>query len=177
MSLCFPLKRRQKIQKKVMSGEIKWQSRVATEAAQIKKPISIQQGEELISGEDGSATIYYQNGLRLFLSPGSHVSFVQMLSTNFVFNQLKGEVEYQKRSSVPLAIRSLHLLIQMDDSNGDIQMTIDEKTAEVDLIIRRGSVRIAFNDEKNLSNVINLREGDHYQFDDKKRQGSLEKSN
>jgi len=100
-----------------MSGTIKWSSRtaIATEGTQITKPVPIQQGEELMTGQEGSVSIHYQSGLIISLSPNSHLSFVQMLPTNFVLNQLKGTIEYQKNNSIPLAIRSLHLLTQLDN--------------------------------------------------------------
>ncbi|MDO8611026.1 MAG: hypothetical protein Q7R95_10905 [bacterium] len=156
-----------------MSGTIKWGSRIAiaTEGAQITKPVPIQQGEELMSGEDGSAIIHYQSGLTISLSPNSHISFIQMLSTNFVLNQLKGTIEYEKNSPIPLGIRSLHLLMQMD--NGDIQIVTDEKIGLIEITVKRGSVRIAFNDLQNISNVVSLSQGDQYLFDDKKRQGNI----
>jgi len=157
-----------------MTGTIKWQSRIATEAAQITKPIPIQQGEELMSGEDGSAVINYLTGLTISLFSNSHISAIQTLPTNFVFNQINGTVEYQKNNPIPMAIRSLHLLTQMD--NGDIQIVIDEKTARVDIAVKRGSARIVFNDLKNLSNVLSLQQGYRYQFDDEKRQGNIETS-
>ncbi len=154
-----------------MTGIIKWQSRIATEAAQITQPVPIQQGEELMSGEDGSAIINYLTGLIISLSPNSHISVIQTLPTNFVFNQINGTIEYQKNNPIPMAIRSLHLLTQMD--NGDIQIVIDEKTKSIDITVKRGSARIAFNDLKNLSNVLSLQQGDLYQFDDEKRQGNI----
>ena len=154
-----------------MSGTIKWESRIATEASQITKPVPIQQGEELMSGEDGSVVIHYQSDLIISLFPNSHIAFVQTLPTNFVLNQLKGTIEYQKSNSTPLAIRSLHLLTQMD--NGNIQIVIDEKMARIDITVRQGTVKIAFNDLKNVSNVISLYEGDRYLFDDEKRQGNI----
>lgn len=218
-----------------MTGTIKWESRIATEVAQITKPVSIQQGEELMSGEDGNAVIYYQSGLTISLFPNSHISFVQMLPTNFVLNQLKGTIEYQKNNSIPLFIRSLHLLTQMDNEqvykiqdgetlwslagrfysnwldwtyiatrnnisdptnvstgrilfipslsskyakpkNGDLQIAVDEKKARIDITVKSGSVKIAFNDLKNVSNVVSLYEGDRYIFDDEKRQGNIETS-
>jgi len=155
-----------------MAGTIKWQSRIATEAAQIAKPVPIQQGEELLSGEDGSAVINYLTGLAISLSPNSHISVIQTLPTNFVFKQIEGTIDYQKNNRIPVAIRSLHLLTQMD--NGDIQIVVDEKTAHVGIAIKQGSARVAFNDSKNLSNVLNLQQGDLYQFDDEKRQGNIE---
>lgn len=155
-----------------MSGTIKWQSRIATEASQITKPIPIQQGEELISGENGIAVISYLTGLTISLSPNSHISSIQTLPTNFVFNQINGTIEYQKNNPTPLAIRSLHLLTQID--NGYIQIVVDEKTARVEIAVKQGSARIAFNDLKNLSNVLSLQQGDLYKFDDEKRQGNIE---
>lgn len=154
-----------------MSGTIKWESRIATEASQIIKPVPIRQGEELISGEDGSATIHYQRGLTISLSPNSHISFVQMLPTNFVLNQLKGTIEYQINKSTPLAIRALHLLTQMND--GDVSMGVDLEKESIRITVKRGSVTIAFNDLQNVSNVINLKEGDKYLFDDENRQGNV----
>lgn len=157
-----------------MSGTIKWQSRIATEPAQITKPVPIQQGDELLSGEDGNAVINYLTSLTISLSPNSHISFIQTLPTNFVFNQINGTIEYQKNNPTPLAIRSLHLLTQMD--NGDIQIVVDEKTARVEIAVKQGSARIAFNDLNNVSNVVSLSQGDYYQFDDRKRQGNVETS-
>ncbi len=60
--------------------------------------------------------------------------------------------------------------------NGDVQIVIDEKIGRIDITVKRGSVRIAFNDLKNVSNVISLYEGDRYLFDDKKRQGNIKTS-
>lgn len=159
-----------------MSGTIRCESRtaIATEGAQITKPVPIQQGEELITGQDGSVVVSYQSGLTISFSPNSHISFIQILPTNFVLNQLKGTIEYQKINSTPLAIRTLHLLTQMDD--GDVQIVTDEKTDLIEITVKRGSVRIAFNDLKNISNVVTLSEGDRYLFDDEKRLGNVETS-
>ncbi len=154
-----------------MSGTIKWESRIATEASQITKLVPIQQGEELMSGEDGNAVVRFQSGLIISLTPNSHISFVQILPTNFVVNQLKGTIEYQKDNFIPLAIRSLHLLTQMSD--GDVSITVDPKTASINITVKQGSVKIAFNDLQNISNVISLNKGDQYLFDDEKRQGNV----
>ncbi len=157
-----------------MIGTIKWESRIATQASQITKPVPIQQGEAVITGEDASAVIYYQSGLTISLTPNAHLSFVQMLPTNFVLNQLKGTIEYQKDNSIPLAIRSLHLLTQISD--GDVLIAVDPATASVSITVTQGSVKLAFNDSQKISNVINLNTGDQYLFDDEKRQGNLKTS-
>lgn len=155
-----------------MTGTIKWQSRIATEASQIIQPVPIQQGDELISGEDGSAVVNYLSGLTISLSPDSHISVVQTLPTNFVFNQINGTIEYQKDSPISLGVRSLHLLAQID--NGSVQIVTDEKAMTVEITVKRGSVRIAFNDLENISNVVSLSQGDRYLFDDEKRRGNIE---
>jgi len=157
-----------------MTGTIKWESRIATETAQITQPVTIQQGEELSSEKDGSATVVFQKGLLIYLSSNSHISFVQLLPSNFVLNQLKGAIEYQKDNSIPLAVRSLHLLIQIE--NGDMQIIIDEKTGDINIAVKKGSVKIAFNDLQNESNVISLEKGDKYIFNDQERQGNIERN-
>jgi len=155
-----------------MAGTIKWESRVATESAKINQPVDVQQGEELESGDDGRAVVDFQGELLVSLSPNSHISFVQTLPTNFVFNQIKGTIEYQKTSSAPFAVRCFHLLIQINKA--DVTISIDDKTAYISITVKNGSAKIGFNDLQNVSNVVNLSGGDKYIFNDDTREGTLE---
>src|SRR4051812_23316232 len=51
-----------------LKGEVKWESRAATEAARITSPVEIVQAEKLETEEDGNVTVHFQKGLDVLLS-------------------------------------------------------------------------------------------------------------
>jgi len=155
-----------------LSGKVKWESRTATAPSEIIKSVIIQQGETLETGEDGNATIIFPEILTINLSSQSKLSITQTLPTNFVFDQSNGSITYEKNGQTPISIRSLHLLTAMN--SGKIILTIDKETAEITISVKKGSATAAFNDLENLSNVVNIKEGEKFVFNDDTREASME---
>lgn len=77
-----------------MEGEVMWLSRVATEAAKLSRPTSVQQGETIETGDDGVVTILFDEDTLIDIFSKSSVSFTQTLPANIVITHRRGEVEY-----------------------------------------------------------------------------------
>jgi len=79
-----------------MKGNIDWQGRTATEAAGISAPITIQQGENLITEAGGSLTLVFQNACSLNFSEKTEIDIIQTLPADIVFSQSAGWRSIQK---------------------------------------------------------------------------------
>ncbi len=150
-----------------MSGDIKWESRVATEPATIISPVPIKQGERLVTGDQGRLVVNFEDTGSLSVSPKSDVSFIQTLPADFVVNQTEGIVTYTQTGQTPISIRSYHSLIRL--KNGSIEVGVDNKTSEVNLTNIKGEATAAFNDINNISTVVGLSGGKAYAFNDGQR--------
>ncbi len=153
------------------SGVVKWQSRVATEAAQIKLPDFIQQGETLETGDFGRTTVKFPGVSRIILFSQTKLDFAQTLPANIVLVQGKGKVEYQKLGDKDISVRALHLLIEQLWGNVVVSMSKDDPTMTVD--VRSGAVKIAYNDSQNISREETVNTGQWLVFDDKTREITL----
>jgi len=154
------------------SGIIKWQSRIATQAAQISSPVPIQQGEQLETGDNGKATIEFPNVSLINISPDSQINFAQTLPVNLVMVQNKGMVEYQKLGENEISVRVLHLLIEQ--VAGDMTISIDKDQPWVIVYIKKGMVKIAYNDSQNISQEVTVNEGQQLSFNDLTREVTLQ---
>lgn len=154
-----------------MAGEVKWQSRVATEAALLTSPIPIQQGEELESGKKSRVSIVFPKVCRIDLSAETTIGFIQTLPTNLVFLQKKGEARYTKTGDSPLAIRAEHLLVQ---DGGELAISINPINGFVTVKVASGSAVAAYNDLGFNSHEVTIAAGQTYYFNDDKRRGVRE---
>lgn len=152
-----------------MSGEIWWQSRVATAPAKLNNPIVIQQGENLIASNSGKLTVEFASVSAVTIFPKSEVEIVQTLPINIVFNQPKGTVQYQVSGVSPVSIRSLNLLVTVN--SGLINIDTDEKIGEIVLSLRTGTAKVAYNSPLFVSKVWNLEPGDVFNYDSNNRRG------
>ena len=150
-----------------MSGDVQWQSRIATDSARLESPINIQQGENLSTKEKSSAVILFDGNLEVELSEKSEVGFAQTLPANIVIAQGSGTVEYKKVGVIPVSIRILHLLIE---NEGDVKVSLDDQQPLVTLEIVTGSVKLSFNDINNVTSVTVLSAGKKLIFNDDTRQ-------
>lgn len=98
-----------------MDGEIWWQGRTATEPAQLKEAIEIQQGEILIASDAGNLTVEFAPAATISLFPETQIEIVQTLPLNLVFNQSQGVGQYQSSGINPVTVRSLNLIINLED--------------------------------------------------------------
>jgi hypothetical protein len=155
-----------------MSGNVIWLSRTANKPVQLKAPRVIQQGEEVGTGSNGKAVIRIQNIASLLLHPDAHVSIVQLLPQNFVFQQDKGTVHYENTIQVPLSVRSFDLLTI--SNRGIVTVTVDQKKQLVTVTVENGNVNEGYEDMQNNSNVVTVNAGQTFVFDDTNKIGSIQ---
>jgi hypothetical protein len=74
------------------SGEVAWQSRIATEEATVSSLSTIQQGEKIKTGKDGVVNLSFNEFGKLIISSSSEITFAQTLPQNFVFYNRAGQL-------------------------------------------------------------------------------------
>jgi hypothetical protein len=157
-----------------LTGDVLWQSRVATEAAKISNLSQVQQGEQIKTGNDGVVKLEFKDQAKIVVSAKSQLNIVQTIPANFVFAQTDGTVEYQRTGNIPLSIRAMHLLI--DEDLGDVIISVNKDDGTVIVNVRTGNVTIGFNDTDLKSNLITIPQGKEYIFDDTTRTGVIKTS-
>jgi len=155
-----------------MSGQILWESRIATAPAEIKELKQVQQGEVLETGKDGQTVVIFSDSVSITLSPESKIEFIQTLPVNFVFKQTKGEVSYLKKGIIPLSIRSLHLLMTFSD--GEYVLNTDSDNHTLELTVKKGLVKAAYNTVLYETQGVEIKEGEKYIFNDDTRIGEIQ---
>lgn len=153
------------------SGQILWQSRIATIAAEIKDIKKIQQGELLGTGKESAVSVVFNDGANINLSSDSEIEFLQTLPVNFVFRQNKGEINYVKKGSIPLSIRSLHLLMTFTD--GEYLLNTDVDKHRLELTVEKGLVKVAYNNLQYETQSAEINEGKKFVFNDDGRVGEI----
>lgn len=153
-----------------MTGDISWQGRTATEAAKILFPITIQQGEKLITGEKGSLSLTFDNACSVDLSEKTEFDIIQTLPANIVFSQTSGTGEYVKTGSYPVSIRALKLLAEVD---GIISISIDSEKPIITLTVKSGNALIAYNDSKYISHEVSVGSNQSFSFNYDTKKGVL----
>jgi hypothetical protein len=146
-----------------MSGDVEYESRIATEAAKINSPVPIQQGENLTTGTDGKLVLIFEKAAEINISPDTSVSIIQTLPADLVFSQSTGVSEYVKLASIPVSIRSRHLLIE---NAGDITVSVDKIKPVITVSVNSGSATFAYNNINNISKVLTLEAGKTLTFND-----------
>lgn len=152
-----------------MTGDIWWQSRTATEPAQLIEPVTIQQGEILIASEAGHITVRFDPAAVISLFPDTQVEIVQTLPLNLVFNQTKGVGQYQVSGTNPVTVRSFNLIVNID--NGLINIDTDEATGVITLSLKTGMATVGYNSPEFDSKVWELEPGDVFSYDSSERRG------
>ena len=153
-----------------MNGEVKHEKRLATESAKINSPVPIQQGESLTTGVDGNLVLTFEKAAEIIISSDTSVGIIQTLPADLVFSQSSGTVEYKKLASLPVSIRSLHLLIE---NEGDITVSVDKIYPYVTVTINSGSATFAYNNVNNISRVWKFDAGTTLIFNDDTRRVAL----
>jgi hypothetical protein len=153
-----------------MSGQILWQSRIATQEAVIVNPQQIQQGEKLETGKDSSLTLDFPNAARVNFLDNTAIDIIQTLPSNIVFSQEKGSAEYLNMGNSVVSIRALSLLVQ---DGGDIIISIDPLKPIVTLKVKSGTAIVAYNSLSFVSHEFTIESGKTYIFNDSTRKGIL----
>jgi hypothetical protein len=152
-------------------GNVGWQSRIATQDSQLKNPTSIQQGESLITKDNGSASVNFPNNVSINISPKTEIDIIQALPINMVFNQASGSAVFENNGSSPLAVRSLALLTY--ENKGKIKIAVDTNLDTVKISVQSGLATVAFNDLNYASHTVSLSAGDTYFFYSDTREGEV----
>lgn len=143
-----------------LTGTVMWQSRIADNPTKIDNLANIQQGEAVETGQDGSLSITFPSAAQIDIGPLSKVNMAQTIPNDLVFNQVNGEITYQKLANIPVSVRSMHILIEI----------IDKATINVDIskgIIKvKGGAKVAFNNSANNTRLIEIPAGKTLIFND-----------
>ncbi|SRR5258708_3819520 len=150
-----------------ISGEVAWQSRIATEPAKISAPQMLQQGENIVTGDTGTVTVQFTSSGTITLAPQTELDIIQTLPVNFVFAQNKGTATYSINGTIPISIRSLHVLLSLQP--GNIVITTDKQNSLVTAAVYTGSIQAAFNDIDYMSHVMTVTNGNTLIFHDDTR--------
>jgi hypothetical protein len=135
---------------KNLNGDVVWKNRIAETPTKVDTLSQVQQGESLITGEDGSVDLDFLDTAYIKLQSNSEVDIIQTLPANIVFKQLSGVVTYQKISTVPLSVRVSPLLIEI---LGNVSISIDKANGHIEIT---GPSKIAYNDKSNTTRLIEL---------------------
>jgi hypothetical protein len=151
-----------------MKGNIDWQGRTATEAAKISIPITIQQGENLITEEGSSLSLNFPGACSLNFSEKTEIDIIQTLPADMVFSQASGAAEYSKTGSYPIDIRSSALLTEL---TGEATISRNPQKPVVTVFVKSGSAVVAYNDLKYISHEVTINAGQTYTFNYGTRKG------
>jgi hypothetical protein len=124
------------------SGRVKWQSRTATQASEIKDKIQIQQGEDVITTDNAKATAEIPDILKIDIEEKSQINFIQTLPENILIEQKEGTVNYEKLDNNQITVRIDKLIIKL--INGSIKVVADDESPFVAVDVD-GNVTAAFN--------------------------------
>jgi len=155
-----------------LSGTVAWQSRIATQPAQITQSRIIQQGETIVTKDDGNATIAFSELGTIALFPETTLAIIQTLPENAVFVQQQGSAMYTKTGNTPVTIRSLHLLTLL--TSGKAEITINTDQPVITVRVYNGLATIGFNTLKYLSVVQEIPAGQQVTFHDDTREITME---
>lgn len=152
-------------------GDVKWESRVATEPAALINTTKIQQGEEIQTGDNGTISVSFPQIGNLKLFPKTNVQIAQSIPESFVLGQTKGTVSYEKSGTGNFSIRSYHLLTKIDSGKAD--MTVDDTLDEITIVVHTGSVTVGYNDSNNVSTIQTIQPGQTFIYDDSTRDTTI----
>jgi hypothetical protein len=155
-----------------ISGTVKWESRIATEAAVITLPQIIKQGEKIVTGIDGNVAINISSDSAIIILPNTDLDFIQLLPGNLILKQNSGRVEYTITDNLPLTIRSFGMIAKL--SSGKFKITVDAETGIVTIEDQHGDVTLAYNNKQFISKVWNITTGETLIYNDDTRRVIIE---
>jgi hypothetical protein len=155
-----------------LSGDVAWQSRVATQPAQLKTPRKVQQGENIVTKSNGKVTMTFLNTVTLNMLSDSEVDFIQTLPANMVLVQQSGTTTYTVFGKVPVSVRAQDLLVQQ--SRGAMNVSVDKDAATVTVRATDGNATAAYTNADNTSVVVPITTGQSFVFDDTSLTGVIQ---
>lgn len=149
------------------TGDLLWESRIATDPVALGDNTRIQQGERLITQDKSNATVNFEKVGTLTFFEDTDVSFIQTLPVDFVVEQKKGTVEYILNGTTPLSIRMRSALITKE--SGTVKITMKDDDSIITISTVEGTAQIGFNDTDGVSQVFTLREDQIYEYNSDER--------
>lgn len=154
-----------------VSGNVSWQSRTASFATLIKSWVKLQQGEEINVQNNGKATIDFPQVVKVTVLANTQLNFIQTLPANFVVKQAQGQSIYDKNGAIPLSVRALDLLVNVEA--GVCSISVDKDTKDIIVAVNSGSAMIAFSDTDNNTNILTINKGKQYLFNNDTKLGKI----
>lgn len=152
-----------------VSGEVKIKSRGNNEFKKMENFEQILQGERLVTLSDGYVTVLFDNFAKVSLMPSTEIAFVSLIPSRFLINQVSGMASYQLiNDSESLAIRSLHSLFELED--GEALITTDVDKGLINIVLKRGTGKIALVDLENKTQVWQIKKGQRVRINDTRRE-------
>lgn len=148
-------------------GRLFWESRTATEPAELTTDEKMKQGERLVTKSKSKATIQFETLTTITLSENSDISFVQTLPTDFVVEQKNGTIAYEINGTTPLSVRIRNALLTKNI--GSLQIAMKDGDPIILISTIKGTADIGFNDANFVSQVFTLREGQVYEYNSDER--------
>jgi hypothetical protein len=145
-----------------LSGEVEWQSRVATEPAKITKPRQVQQGEGVKTLESGQAMIVFPDIAGIAVYPKTEINIIQTLPSNILIGQNNGAADYKKLNGNHLSVRSQNLLVKINQ--GEIMISVDENKPYITVNVITGSVTVVYNDINFITKLVDVSPGESLLF-------------
>jgi hypothetical protein len=133
----------------------------------------LQQGEEVDTYDNGNVTINFAQFGTITESFNTQVNLIQTLPENFVIEQKQGTITFDKIGDNQTSIIALDLLININ--SGQSSIFVDKENSKITVSIKTGLATVAFNDNANNTNVISIKNGDKYIFDDNTKTGVIKK--
>jgi len=153
-----------------LSGDNKWESRTATEPGVLQKPSKLQQGEEVMTGSNGTMAIEFPKGLSMTLSANTDVSIIQTIPQSIVIAQKSGSVHYTKNEVSPLFIRNSSLLTEL--KSGEINVSMNNNFTTISVL--KGSIIAAYNNIDTKSMVTTVNAGERFIYNSIEKKGLVE---
>lgn len=154
-----------------ITGDVAWQSRVATESAKLTEHISIQQGEMLETRDGGKMAVEFPGTASINLLPKTKIDVAQTLPVNMVLVQQEGTAIYKKLGAVPISVRSHGMLVQIE--SGEAMVSLNSDQTIVTVTPASGAIKAAFVNDQNETQIINISYGTKVAFDTEKKQANV----
>lgn len=141
-----------------IKGAVKKEGRKDTKFQSLSKPSTLVEGEAL-STENGLIVIHFPNIADLSLSSNTELDYLNGLPKSIVVRQPDGTVSYTVLGSIqPFSVRSLGLLIEAEDK-GLFTVATDAKEQSVLVVVKSGSVTLAYSDANDTTQVVEVTSG------------------
>lgn len=156
----------------VFSGDVGWQSRTATMPSELKDKRVIQQGESLMTKENGTVTVTFPANVVLKMSPNTSLDIIQTLPGHTVFSQNSGTISYQNDSPTSVSIRTPSLLTTLTGGTGKV--TIDANDPYTTISVLTGNGVSAFEDTEQNTTQVSILSGTSFVFNTASLIGNVE---